>query len=77
LLGSLAVLSAIKKWYEGRYVPHKNDPSSPLVFVGGNYERHWTAQAARIVVRFWMEHWKYIITTSIAAAALLIAYSKL
>jgi hypothetical protein len=63
-------------WYEGRYVPWENDRHSPIVLVGGSYHRHWTARFAHVVVEFWLEHWKYVITTSIAIIGLWIAYRK-
>ena len=45
--------------------------------LGGWYERHWTAEAARIIAEFWLAHWKFIVTTGIALGGLLMAYSKL
>ena len=57
----------IKRWYEGEYVPYKNDPRSSLGFVGGGaYEKHWTAQLARGFVTFYLKHWKWLWTPVIA-----------
>ncbi len=36
-----------RKWWEGEYVPYENKPNSPIVFIGGDYERHWTVNKHR------------------------------
>jgi hypothetical protein len=36
----------IREWYAGEYVVYENDPNSALVFIGGDYRRHWTANVA-------------------------------
>ena len=67
----------IHKWYEGEYVPFKNDSDSMLVILDGDYKRHWTARVARVLVEFWMKHWQWMITASIAVVGLIIAAMKL
>jgi hypothetical protein len=67
----------IRKWYEGEFVAHENDPSSALVFTSGNYKRQWTAKLARIVVEFWLRDWKWVIGTVFAVVGVLLAYAKL
>ena len=47
--------SAVRNWYEGKYLPYENDPRSTLVFIGGDHKRHWTARVVRVLVEFW--HW--------------------
>ena len=47
--------SAVRNWYEGKYLPYENDPRSILVFIGGDHKRHWTARVVRVLVEFW--HW--------------------
>jgi hypothetical protein len=50
----------IKSWYEGEFVPYKNDAESALFFAtGGKYKRHWTANLARWAVSFYMREWKW------------------
>ena len=71
------VPKSLKRWYEGKYIPHENDPGSPVVFIGGSYERHWSAKAARALVEFWQREWKWTIGTAITIVGLLIAYKKL
>jgi hypothetical protein len=57
----------ILAWYEGKYVPHDNPPDSTLIFVnGGNYNRRWSAKAARVLIKFWLEHWKWIVGIVVA-----------
>jgi hypothetical protein len=69
-------LERIKIWYEGEFVPYDNDTSSGLVFLGGYQKLHWTARAAKKLASFWYNHWKWIITTTLAFAGLFIALMK-
>jgi hypothetical protein len=50
----------IKRWYEGEYIPFKNDPGSGVFIFGGHSKRHWTATATatRWAVEFYMREWK-------------------
>ncbi|NKL22547.1 hypothetical protein [Rhizobium leguminosarum] len=63
-------------WYEGQYVPYENDRRNHFIIVGGYYERHWTARAARRVVEFWFAHWQWTIGTIIALLALCLTVFK-
>ena len=54
--------SAVRNWYKGKYVAYENDPRSTLVFIGGDYERHWTARVVRVLVEFW----QWIVTVGVA-----------
>lgn len=67
----------IRNWYEGRYIPYENDPNSSVVIVGGYYERHWTAKFARILVSFYLEHWKWLWGVFLSLLGLYMAYLKL
>jgi hypothetical protein len=67
----------ISDWYEGRFVPHINEPDALILLLGGTYERHWTAQIARVFFEFLRIEWKWSIATAIAIAALYIAWRKL
>lgn len=63
----------VKRWYQGKFVPHENEPNSPVVFLGWNYERHWTAKTARVLVEFYLAHWQWLIGTVIAVLSLWVA----
>ena len=67
----------IRKWYEGEFVAHENDPNSFLVFTGGFYKRHWTAKAARSLVTFYLSHWQWLWSASLVIVGLYIAFLKL
>ena len=71
------MMEAVRRWYNGRYQPPENDPSSPVVFVSGWYERHWTARMAHVLVKFWRAEWKWIIGTAITIAGMCLAYTKI
>ena len=71
------MFNRISEWYEGRYVLHENDPDSGVVIIGGYYERHWSATAARVLVRFYLEHWKWLWGFSLSVVGLYFAWLKL
>ncbi len=71
------MLAKVRMWYQGKYVPYRNDPDSILVFMNGNYHRHWTAVVANTVADFWLREWKWIIGTTIAVTGLVVAFLKL
>ncbi|MDP9559948.1 UNVERIFIED_ORG: hypothetical protein J2740_001118 [Rhizobium nepotum] len=73
-IGSLKEILA--DWYQGKYVPYENDPRSSVFIVGGGYERHWTALAARKLVEFWFTHWQWTIGTVLALVGLYFAVVK-
>ena len=64
---------AFFRWYDGKYEQHVNDPESPAIFVGGWQKRHWSANAARLIVSFFLAHWQWITNTVLAIAALIAA----
>jgi len=55
------MLAKIKRWYVGHYLPYD-----------GFYERHWTANAARAVVGFYLREWKWCWGTAMGIAGLLV-----
>lgn len=62
------LIATLREWYRGKYVPPPpNDPDSPVVFVSaGHYEQPLGARALGLLGRFWLAHWKWIITTALA-----------
>lgn len=71
------IFEAIKEWYNGTYIPFKNDPNSNTVIIGGYTEYHWTAQLLHKILDFYLEHWKWCWSTGIAIVGLTIAIIKL
>lgn len=71
-----SVKEKLAGWYEGKYVPYENDARSSIFIVGGCYERHWTALAARKLVGFWFAHWQWTIGTVLALVGLYFAVIK-
>ncbi|OHB03176.1 MAG: hypothetical protein A3B14_02490 [Candidatus Zambryskibacteria bacterium RIFCSPLOWO2_01_FULL_45_21] len=67
------MFNMISKWYQGQYV--KNDPISPVVFIGF-YDRHWTAEWANRGVSFFKKEYKWLIRTLTAILALTIAATR-
>lgn len=67
----------LQVWWNGRFIPYENNPSSGVFFIGGDYEWHWTARAARAVAFFLQREWKWMIGTALAVAGLLVAYLRL
>lgn len=64
----------IKRWYEGKYIPWENEPDSPIVVIGGDTKYHWTAIVARVVVGFWLRHWKWCLGFSVSVAIAVLMY---
>ena len=73
----MALRDKTKDWYEGEYVFYENKPDSPFFVVGGYYVRHWTARAARRLIEFWLDNWKWCIGFLVSLAALTLAYLRL
>ncbi|SFZ81330.1 hypothetical protein SAMN02983003_0440 [Devosia enhydra] len=63
----------ISDWYEGKMIPHDNLPASEVFFFGWYYERHWTANVARVLFTFYLAHWQWLIGTIIGVAGLWVA----
>ena len=45
-------MNAIKRWYQGEYVPPENDPGSHAVILQGRQRYHWSARAGRYLATF-------------------------
>ena len=60
-------------WYRGKYVPPR--PSTPdlVVISPGHYDQPVFAKLLRTVGRFCRDHWKWIITITLAVPAVLVA----
>jgi hypothetical protein len=57
---------AVRAWYKGKFVPYENKPGSAVTFLAWDYERHWTARTARVLIAFWLKYWQWIITVAVA-----------
>lgn len=66
----------LRRWWEGKFIPYENEPSGSVFFVGGNFERHWTASVARAVYEFLKHEWKWTIGTCLASAGLILTYVR-
>jgi hypothetical protein len=66
----------VKRWWEGEFIPHENDPHSSVVFVGGRQRRHWTARACRAVAEYARENHRWLIGTAIGALGVLVGIYK-
>lgn len=69
----MAFKQRISEWYQGKYVPPKNDPRSGIVVLMGSYHRHWTARLAQVLAHFWLSHWQWTIGTALAILAIYVA----
>jgi hypothetical protein len=76
-LGSFALLNRIwnrlKDWYEGDFVPYKDDPGSPISRIGGYSKRPWLARAIDALGRFYQKHWQWLIATILAIIGIVVA----
>lgn len=62
----------LNQWYEGPFVPHENDPSSSLQFLGGRHRPALSARAARTFVEFYLANWKWCLGAAGAVVVFLI-----
>ncbi len=67
----------LRRWWEGEYVPHENDPSSDLVFTGGWYRRHWASRALHTIAEFHQREWKFAVTAYLTMIGIVAAILKL
>jgi hypothetical protein len=72
----MSLRKKIEKWYEGEFIPYRNNPYDSVVIMGGRYKRHWTASVARLAVQFWVNHWQWTIGTVLAICGLGIALTR-
>lgn len=70
----MTIREQIGRWWEGTFVPRKNDPSSALIFTGGDQKIHWTARACRATLIYFRDNHRWIIGLTIAVA--LAVYAK-
>ncbi|MDF1831805.1 MAG: hypothetical protein P1U52_05590 [Porticoccaceae bacterium] len=71
------MLDKIRKWYEGKWVAYENPPNSSVVIIGGDYERHWTASVARVLVTFYLAHWKWLWGFAVSLVGVYLALQQL
>jgi hypothetical protein len=52
-----------RNWSRGRYVPPPpDDPTSTVFFISaGYYEPPWLVRAISRLLKFWLDHWQWII----------------
>lgn len=70
--GRTTISQRIEKWYEGEFIPPDNKPGDLVVRVMGHYERPPLARLIARAIAFYLTHWKWLITTVIALAAVAI-----
>ncbi|WEI17120.1 hypothetical protein PY247_11150 [Acinetobacter proteolyticus] len=54
------MLDWLREWWKGKEIEFKSSPGDSVFFAGGVYKKHWTSKLAHILVRFYLEHWKFI-----------------
>jgi len=72
----MSLRGRIENWYEGEFVHYEDDPHDSVVVIGGIYKRHWTSSVARMLARFWINHWQWTIGTVLAICGLAIALTR-
>ena len=71
----MKLIDAIKKWYQGTYVPPPPiDPHDTVIIVSmGHYEQPLLAKILGFIGRFYLAHWKWVIGTTIAVISIFVA----
>jgi len=55
------MINWLKGWWHGKYIePPKPNSHDAWIIMTGCYEKHWTSKLAHMLVKFYLEHWKFI-----------------
>lgn len=49
-----------KEWWNGKRLDFTSQPNDSVFFMFDVYEKHWTSKLAHKLVKFYLEHWKFI-----------------
>lgn len=60
------------RWYEGEFVPTENQPKGTSLRIL-YYKRHWTANVAHVMVKFYLTNWQWLIGTLIGVVSVWVA----
>jgi len=62
------MISWIKNWYQGKYIPPpKNRPNNHVFFISpGHYEQPLIAKGLSHFFTFWIKNWQFIIGMIVA-----------
>jgi len=66
------MLKRLTSWYEGEFIPHKNDPAGGFIRLGGCYKRSFSATVARIIFEFYLKYWQWCVGTLLAVVAIVV-----
>jgi hypothetical protein len=61
----------LKRWWDGEYIPPRNDPNGFVLIFQGDYERHWSSKLAHVVAEFWLKYRQWCLSFGLAVAGLL------
>ncbi len=62
-----SLIARLREWWRGEYLPSPSD-----MFVSpGEYDQPLLARVVVLVWRFWLVHWKFVLSFVVAVVALL------
>jgi hypothetical protein len=64
----------LKRWWDGKYIPPKNDPDSLIFVMQCRYEKHWSSKVAHAVAKFWLKYWQWCIGFGLAVIGLILKH---
>ena len=67
------LINKVKKWYQGEWI--END--HPVLLTPMFRKRTLLAKTFNALGKFWLKHWKWLITTLVAVVGLIITLIKL
>ena len=62
----------MRRWWQGTYVPWENDPRNSIMFIGGEYRRHWTAEVAHASCSYFIRNQMWLIPTVVAVIGIIV-----
>jgi hypothetical protein len=66
--------SHFKRWWDGKYVPPRNDPDGMIIVLQGRYEKHWTSKLAHVVADFWLKYWQWCMGFGLAVVTVILRH---
>ena len=75
----MGIINKLKEWYIGEYIPPpEKDPNSPVFIISaGHYEQSFIAKCLKVIGKFWLNHWQWILSFTVAIIALVFGYYRI
>lgn len=73
----MSIKKAIKRWYEGEYIPPDNPPGELIIFFQGTHRRHWSSRCVHAIIDFSRREWRWLVPLIVSLVVAAVAVVKL